>query len=75
MHELVVSEPDQTIEFCGLKSKNAMNFIIFADCILFVIVVLMFRDMYRDLRKIRNNPEIGKYLVKTNIEKRTHTGN
>lgn len=52
-----------------------MNFIIFADCILFVIVVLMFRDMYRDLRKIRNNPEIGKHLVKINIEKRTHPGN
>lgn len=50
-----------------------MNFIIFADCILFVIVIIMFRDMYRDLRKIRNNPEIGKLLVKTGTEKRTDT--
>lgn len=52
-----------------------MNIIIFTDCILFVIVVLMFRDMYRDLRKIRNNPEIGKHLVKTNIQKSKHSGN
>jgi len=46
-----------------------MNFIIFVDCILFVIVVFMFRDMYKDLRKIRNNPEIAKNLLKTGNEK------
>lgn len=50
-----------------------MNFIIFADCILFIIVVIMFRDMYKDLRKIRNNPNIGKYLIKTGTEKRVDT--
>ena len=73
MHELVVSKQGQTIEFCGLKPKRAMNFIIFADCILFIIVVIMFRDMYKDLRKIRNNPNIGKYLIKTGTEKRVDT--
>jgi hypothetical protein len=52
-----------------------MDVIIFIDCILFVIVVLMFRDIFKYLRKIRTNPEIGKYLVKNKIEKHAHTDN
>jgi hypothetical protein len=49
-----------------------MNFIIFIDSILFVIVVIMFRDMYAALRKIKNNPEIAKRLIHSQKEKHTN---
>lgn len=54
MHELVVSKPDQTMEFCGLKSRIAMNFIIFDDCILFVIVVICFVTSTKTCEKSEN---------------------